>query len=59
MTSSLKYFFFKFIDSLINTNDVYKASKLKQLFRYQDDCIVFGDKDESGSHVFDNSIDAT
>ena len=46
---------YEFIDSLIEAGDIAKAVKLKYLFRYQDDCIVFEDRD-GGEHFFEINI---
>ena len=46
---------YEFIDDLIISGNTDMASKLKTMFRYQDDLIVFGDKVD-GNHVFLDNI---
>ena len=41
---------------MIESNSKDIACSLANLYRYQDDCIVFCDKDGAGEHVFESNI---
>ena len=47
---------YEFIDDIVLVGNMDSASKLKIMFRYQDDLIVFEDKDVNGNHVFLDNI---
>ena len=47
---------YEFISKLVSDDDTERANKLSNLFRYQDDCVVFGDKNTDGTHVFEECM---
>ena len=47
---------YEFIDDLIIVGNMDSASKLKAMFRYQDDLIVFEDKGVNGNFFFSDNI---
>ena len=47
---------YEFVDDLVTVNRVDDAALLTNLFRYQDDCIVFEDLDSDGENFFENNF---
>ena len=47
---------YEFIDDLVISGNMDTARKLKNMFRYQDDLIVFEDKQVDGNYAFSDSI---
>ena len=47
---------YEFIDDLVVSGNIGIASKLNNMFRYQDDLIVFEDKQVDGHHAFSDNI---